>query len=338
MGKLKGVIAKFVKGVLWTLGTLFVAFVAAYLFASGDYQVAATAEHDPSIPTVTLAGVTFHAETFGNPDNQAVIVVHGGPGGDYRYLLALRALADEYFVVFYDQRGTGLSPRVNPKEVTVEASIEDLDNIIQHYSPDRPVYLIGHSWGAMLSTGYLARYPNKASKAVIAEPAGYTHEALEAFFNATAPQVSPASVFKAGRAFFQSLHVRGPDPQARWDYFGVNAGSSESYAKYYCGGKREGYNFPYWRWGILAAQNLASSSRENGIFKDGLLTDGLENYPNKVLLVASECNEITGRALQEENLAFFPNAELVVIPNTGHEMFTQDPETSLKVIRKYFRE
>ena len=331
-------LTRFLKALLWTAGSLALLFVAAYLLTSGDYEVAETAEQDSSIPTVTLGGVTFHSETFGDPDAQPVVIVHGGPGGDYRYLLELKALADDYFVVFYDQRGTGLSPRVNPKEVTVEASIQDLDNIVQHYAGARPVYLIGHSWGAMLSTGYLARFPEKVLKAVIAEPAGYTHEALEDFFAATRPKVTLASTFKAGRAFFESLHVRGPDAQARWDYFGVNAGSSESYTRYYCGGARSGYSFPYWRWGILAAQNLASSSRENGRFIEGLLTDGLEDYPNKVLLVASECNQITGRALQEKNLDFFPNAELAVIPETGHEMFTQDPEASLDVIRTYFDE
>ena len=42
------------------------------------------------LPGETLAalnGVTFYAEAFGDPASPAAIVVHGGPGGDYRYLL-----------------------------------------------------------------------------------------------------------------------------------------------------------------------------------------------------------------------------------------------------------
>lgn len=328
-----------IKGLFWTAAASGLLFTLTFALTAGNYGVAPTAEHDPSVPTVTLEGVTFHAQTFGDPTNQTVIVVHGGPGGDHRYLLDLKALTDEYHVVFYDQRGTGLSPRVDPKTITVEASIDDLDNIIRHYSPDKPVYLIGHSWGAMLATGYLARHGERVTKAVIAEPAGYTHEDLTAFFEATRPAVSLRAAYKASRAFFESLHVRGPDAQARWDYFGVNAGTSESYTGYYCGGQRSGYSFPYWRWGILAAQNLANSGRDDsGRFRDGLLTDGLEDYPHKVLLVASECNQITGRTLQERNLRFFPDAELAVIADTGHEMLTQDPEASLKVIRHYFAE
>jgi len=45
----------------------------------------------------------------------------------------LKELSDEYYVVFYDQRGSGLSPRVDPAELTLDSSIEDLDRIVEHY-------------------------------------------------------------------------------------------------------------------------------------------------------------------------------------------------------------
>ena len=37
--------------------------------------------------------------------------INGGPGADYRSLLPLSRLKDDYFVIFYNQRSTGLSPR-----------------------------------------------------------------------------------------------------------------------------------------------------------------------------------------------------------------------------------
>ncbi len=76
-------------------------FILFYLLTIGA-SVAKTVEQDPSIPHVTIDGVTFHAEAFGSPENPVVIVVHGGPGNDYRSMLSLQALADEYYVVFYD--------------------------------------------------------------------------------------------------------------------------------------------------------------------------------------------------------------------------------------------
>ena len=94
-----------------------------YLLTIGEYPVAKTVAQDPSLPHVTIDGFTYHAQTFGNPKNPVVIAIHGGPGGDYRSILSLQALSDQYFVVFYDQRSSGLSPRVDPEEITGKAKI-----------------------------------------------------------------------------------------------------------------------------------------------------------------------------------------------------------------------
>src|SRR4051794_23954393 len=77
-----------------------------------------TVAEDPSLPAVDLNGTRFHAEAFGDPDAPVIMVLHGGPGQDYRNSLPLKALADDGLrVVFWDQRGTGLSARVDPETV-----------------------------------------------------------------------------------------------------------------------------------------------------------------------------------------------------------------------------
>lgn len=56
--------------------------------------------------------------------------------------------------MFYDQHGSGLSPRVPASQLSVQGFIDDLDAIIDHTSPYRPVRIVGHSWGAMLAAAY----------------------------------------------------------------------------------------------------------------------------------------------------------------------------------------
>ena len=74
--------------------------------------VPATVEDDPSLPRIEVNGTILHAEAYGNPSAPMIMMLHGGPGGDYRSLLPYRALADEgYYVVFWDHRGAGLSKR-----------------------------------------------------------------------------------------------------------------------------------------------------------------------------------------------------------------------------------
>lgn len=157
-----------------TVGGLTVAIVAAALgmfFAtSGTYEVAATVVDDATLPQIEIKGVRLHAETYGDPSNPVIIVLHGGPGGDYRSQLGARSLADKNFVVFYDQRGAGLSERVPAEELTVATYMAELDGVIEKYSPDRPVTLLGHSWGAMLATAYLRQAPEKVARAILLEP------------------------------------------------------------------------------------------------------------------------------------------------------------------------
>jgi proline iminopeptidase len=182
-------------------------FILFYVLTIGDYPVAKTVAQDPSIPHITLNGVTFHAETFGDPANPVVIVLHGGPGTDYRSLLNLQALSDQYFVVFYDQRGTGLSPRVDPAEVTLESSLADLDAIVDYYGDGRKVNLVGHSWGAMLTSAYLGKYPEKVDHAVLAEPGFLTSEFAQRQIEATAIHYSPGIIYHFVKTKFGSLHV-----------------------------------------------------------------------------------------------------------------------------------
>ena len=169
------------KIVLAFVGLLLLLFVLFYLMTMGDYPVAETVEQDPTIPHIKIGSRIFHAETFGQNSNEVVIALHGGPGNDYRYILPLKGLADDYFVIFYDQRGTGLSPRVEAKEFTLENMIQDLDDIIAYYAGDRKVNLVGHSWGAMLASGYLCRHPDKVNRVVLAEPGLLTADDARVF-------------------------------------------------------------------------------------------------------------------------------------------------------------
>ncbi|MCH8836949.1 MAG: alpha/beta fold hydrolase, partial [Candidatus Marinimicrobia bacterium] len=145
-------------------------------------QIPRTIQFDESLPYIEVDGYKFHTEIFGNPESITIIVVHGGPGGDYEYLKSLKNLSHDYLVIFYDQRGNGLSPRVDKENLTLEKSLDDLHSIVQHFSSDgEKVKLIGHSWGGMLVVGYLSAHPEKVSQAVIVEPGMLNPESAKAF-------------------------------------------------------------------------------------------------------------------------------------------------------------
>jgi len=44
---------------------------------------------------------------------------------------------------------------------------------------------------------------------------------------------------------------------------------------------------------------------------------------------------VIGVEWQQRQIQFFPNAELAVIPDVGHEMFAENPEASIAAVRAY---
>ena len=320
------------------VGGLVALFVLLYVLTIGEYAVAETVAEDASIPHVTIDGVTFHAETFGDPASPAVIVVHGGPGGDYRSLLSLQALSDQYYVVFYDQRGSGLSPRVDPEEITLASSLADLDAVVDHYGSGSKVNLVGHSWGAMLASAYLGQHPEKVDHAVLAEPGFLTSEFAARWSEATRMRFSPRVLYHLIKTKFEALHVRGPDEHAADDYFGYQMnmyqGDDHPQAGYRCegGGPQAGES---WRYGARGADHIVQGALDEEGNLDVNLVDGVQAFTNEILFMASECQSIIGADWQREQMAFFSRAELVVISGAGHEMFAENPQESIAAVRAY---
>jgi len=311
-------------------------FVAMFVLTRGEHPVPRTVAEDSSIPHVTINGVTFHSESFGAPTRPVVIVIHGGPGWDYRGLLPIQALSDEFYVVFYDQRGTGLSPRVDPGEVSLESSIGDLDSIVNHFGHGGKVRLIGHSWGAMLVSGYLSRHPDKVSHAVLAEPAYLTPELARQSKVRFGPRWDAGFLLRATRVWFESLHSSGSDKDAAGDYF---LGQIAPYAnpEYYCNASVPNAGSEHWRAGAQAAQAILRSALDaSGTFQFNLI-DGVDQFPRKVLFLASECNRVIGQNQQMKHAKLYANARVVVIPGSGHAMFGEKPDESIQVVRSYLR-
>jgi proline iminopeptidase len=91
-----------------------------------------------------------------------LLFIHGGPGGTALQKIGLpvfNQLEKSYATVFYDQRSSGSSQGNSPdKYLTLDQFVEDLDKVIDliraRYNQPK-IFLLGHSWGGCLGTGYL---------------------------------------------------------------------------------------------------------------------------------------------------------------------------------------
>lgn len=314
----------------WRQAVLFLA--SAVPLWAGAITLPATAEHDPALPSVRLRGYAFHAQAFGDAGRPVVVVLHGGPGGDYRYLLGLAALSDSYRVVFYDQRGTGLSPRVPAEDITPQGYVDDLDAIVDAYSPGQPVHLLGHSWGAMLASAYAGAYPGKVARLVLAEP-GFLDQATLPHLNAGG-WPGWAVAWGMARAWLAQWSVRTQgDAHARRDYL-LGRMLPLVQARATCDGRPpvlEG-----WRAGHASFDATVGRMERDPAFAASLdFRRGVENFQGATLFLAGRCSPVMGEAQQRRHMAYFRHARLEVLEGAGHLLFNDQPERSLALVRAF---
>ena len=88
--------------------------------------------------------------------------LHGGPGGSSMIATlvpAMQELEENYAVVYWDQRASGLSQgNALPATFTLDQFVEDTDLLVDAiellYEPTA-VFVFGHSWGGALGAAYL---------------------------------------------------------------------------------------------------------------------------------------------------------------------------------------
>lgn len=305
---------------------------------SGCTAIPPTVEHDPALPFVELDGYRFHVDIFGAAHLPPVIVVHGGPGGDANYLHALQALAQDYRVIFYDQRGTGLSPRVDQRTLTLESSLADLDAIVRHYQGPHQVRLVGHSWGAMLVVGYLGLHPERVSHAVAVEPGILNPASATAFVSRLKASQSIADSLPLLGAIALTPWVASLDGHERFDFVMTRLmNRAKPGGPYQCPGQSMPPN-AFRRAGYGAFANMLKPVLGEPSKFTADLTQHADAYRGQLLMLSSECSFIGYRYQQEFHLPHLPVQTIhQEAKGMGHNMLTLNAAWSNTVIAEFLR-
>lgn len=294
-----------------------------------------TVAENPSLPAIDMNGSRFHLETMGDPANPTVVFLHGGPGGDYRGMLRLAgryngyALSDDHYLVFWDQRSSGLSQRHDKDVLTIDQFVQDLNLLVDRYSPGKPVLLVGESWGGMYASKYINDYPQKVAGAVFIEPGPLTGATLEALKGDMYDLSLGAEWLND---FVWSSQFLSPDEHARMDYertLGVN----NSQPKFHLSTTDPQ---PGWRMGAAASKYVNEDGQDdNGKFNYDFTTN-LSAFTTPVLFVTGSLSEVLGASLQTEQVKYFPGSTLEIVDGAGHDVAWVKAPQVVAHIKAYF--
>ena len=101
-----------------------------------------------------------------NIENPVLLFVHGGPGMPEYWMTQLypTGLEEHFTVVWWDQRGAGLSysPDIPSETMTVEQFVADTVAVtrylLERFGQEK-IYLLGHSWGSFIGIQAAAQAP-----------------------------------------------------------------------------------------------------------------------------------------------------------------------------------
>lgn len=132
----------------------------------GDVQLSANAN---DLFWLSNKGADMPVWVIGNTASKVILLfLHGGPGiGAHRYSgFQTNQLQKPYAVAYWDQRDAGSSAgNSNFSELTLDLMIEDLEKLVTvlkyRYGSDVEIFLMGHSFGGLLGSGYLVKGDNQ---------------------------------------------------------------------------------------------------------------------------------------------------------------------------------
>jgi pimeloyl-ACP methyl ester carboxylesterase len=126
---------------------------------------------------VTANGVRFHVQRLSTsearlrPDPPTVVFLHGlvmDNLSSFYYTLACPVASIGAEVILYDLRGHGRSERPL-SGYAVADSVADLAALLDTLGVDRPVHLVGNSYGGTIALSFAVAHPEKVASLVLIE-------------------------------------------------------------------------------------------------------------------------------------------------------------------------
>jgi proline iminopeptidase len=288
---------------------------------------------------VEANGVLIYYVSFGT--GSPLVVLHGGPGASHDYFLPyLLPLARTHRLIFIDERGSGHSQRLqNSSLYTVEENVEDIETVRVALHLGK-ISLLGHSCGGVLAQAYALKYQQNLSHLILNSTFSSTRKMNEVLAHEKAQmpadklarlnELEKAGLFDKGEAwehgrytaeyenlawgngYFSFLYGARPDPS-----YDPTTGNAPT-------------NWELYRtmWGEHGEFVI------DGNLKSVEYVDRLPSIHIPTLVLVGdhdECDPSLSREMHEK----IADSRLVILPNSGHMNFVDQPDLWHKAVKEF---
>jgi len=288
---------------------------------------------------VDAHGVLIYYVAFGA--GSPLVVLHGGPGASHDYFLPyLLPLARTHRLIFIDERGSGRSQRLQDTTLyTVETMVEDVEDVRQALHLGK-ISLLGHSCGGVLAQAYALKYQQNLSHLILNSTFPSTRQMNEVLAREKA-QMPPAKLARLNELEQAGLFGKGE----LWEHGRYTAeyetlAWGPGYFPFLYGARPDSTYDPAagnapTNWELY--REMWGSHGEfviDGNLKSVEYVDRLATIHVPTLILAGdhdECNPSLSKEMHEK----IAGSKLVILPNSGHMNFVDQPEMWQKAVEGF---
>ena len=121
---------------------------------------------------VDIRGLNYHCRTWGSSTCPTLFFLHGYQDVSASWQFTVDALHQDWYIVAPDWRGCGLSAWSGTGAYWLPDLVADLDALLDHFEPETPATLVGHSMGANVAAIYAGALPGRIHQFVNIEGIG----------------------------------------------------------------------------------------------------------------------------------------------------------------------
>lgn len=265
---------------------------------------------------IEINDLTVHYKLYGEGE-PTFILLHGFGASLFSWREIVQPLSAYGTVIAYDRPAFGLTERpmewegANP--YSQEAQIELLIDLMNTLRIEKAI-LIGNSAGGTIAMLAALQHPERVQALILVDPAVYAGGGAPAWIR---PLLNTPQMNHLGPLFARQIQTRGLEiVQMAWhDPSKITDEIIEGYAKPL---QAENWDKALWY--------LTVSSRESN------LQNQLQNFNMPVLIIAGDDDRIVPTEQSIRLASEIPNAQLVVIPQSGHVPHEEKPQEFMQAV------